>query len=215
MTGSIRLCLLAAGAFALAACTGNVSLAPAYGEQGVATNASLPQAQQQWWQRLQALCGNAYVGTLIRAPQGDNTFRDSRVVMHVRDCSDERVRIPLAIGDNLSRTWVFTRENGRILFRHDHRHEDGSPEPMTDYGGYTSNAGSADTQMFPADDITADAIPGSGQRSVWLVEIHPDERFVYAANRVGTERGFQVDFDLANPVEAPPAPWGWQDANEG
>ena len=106
---------------------------------------------------------------------------------------------------------MFTREDGRIVFRHDHRHADGRPEPMTDYGGPTGNRGSADTQMFPADDITRDAIPGSGQRSVWLVEIHPGERFVYAANRVGTERGFQVDFDLAVPVDAPPAPWGWED----
>ena len=45
----------------------------------------------------------------------------------------------------------------------------------------------------------------------WLMEIHPGERFVYAANRVGTERGFQVDFDLASPVPAPAAPWGWED----
>lgn len=172
---------------------------------------TLPASQQQWWDALQTLCGKAFEGTLIRAPEADNTFRDARTVMHVRDCSDTRVRIPLAIGDNLSRTWVFTREGDRIVFRHDHRHPDGTPEAMTEYGGITSNAGSADVQMFPADDITVAAIPGSGQRSVWLVEIHPGERFVYAANRVGTERGFQVDFDLGKPVAAPPAPWGWSD----
>lgn len=182
----------------------------------LALGAGLAQAagddpQAAWWERLQGLCGQAFEGQLVRAPADDRTFRDQRVVMHVRDCTPGRVRIPLAVGDNLSRTWVFTREDGRIVFRHDHRHADGRPEPMTDYGGPTGNCGSADTQMFPADDITRDAIPGSGQRSVWLVEIHPGERFVYAANRVGTERGFQVDFDLAAPVQAPPAPWGWED----
>lgn len=164
-----------------------------------------------WWQRLQALCGNAYEGRLVRAPDGDDTFRDKRVVMHVRDCSDERVRVPLVIDDDRSRTWVFTRTAAGIELRHDHRHDDGMPEAVTMYGGATSNAGSADTQMFPADDRTRAAIPGSGQRSVWLVEIHPGERFTYAANRVGTERGFQVDFDLARPVDAPDAPWGWED----
>jgi hypothetical protein len=65
--------------------------------------------------------------------------------------------------------------------------------------------------MFPADDLTREAIPGSGLRSAWLMEIHPGGRFVYAASRVGTERGFQVDFDLASPVPAPAAPWGWED----
>jgi len=168
-------------------------------------------ARDAWWARLQALCGQAFQGTLVRAPADDTTFRDRRAVMHVRECSAERVRIPLVIDEDRSRTWVFMRDadTGAIGFRHDHRHADGSPEPMTMYGGWTPNRGSADTQLFPADDLTAAAIPGSGQRSVWLVEIHPGERFVYAANRVGTERGFQVDFDLTAPVQAPSAPWGW------
>lgn len=164
-----------------------------------------------WWERLQALCGNAYEGRLIRAPEGDTTFRDKRVVMHVRDCSAERVRIPLVVDGDRSRTWVLTWTQSGIQLKHDHRHEDGTPDTVTMYGGTTSNAGSADTQMFPADDETRRVIPGSGQRSAWLIEIHPGERFVYAANRVGTERGFQVDFDLARTVSTPEAPWGWQD----
>lgn len=164
-----------------------------------------------WWQRLQALCGNAYEGRLIRAPEGDTTFRDKRVVMHVRDCSAERVRIPLMVDGDRSRTWVLTWTESGIQLKHDHRHEDGTPDTVTMYGGTTSNAGSADTQMFPADDETRRVIPGSGQRSAWLIEIHPGERFVYAANRVGTERGFQVDFDLGRTVSTPEAPWGWQD----
>ncbi len=164
-----------------------------------------------WWQRLQALCGKAYLGQLVRAPADDATFRDRRVVMHVRDCSPDRVRVPLVIDDDRSRTWIFSRDSQGIRFQHDHRQPDGSPDAVTLYGGRTSNAGSADTQMFPADDETARVIPGSGQRSVWLVEIHPGQRFTYAANRVGTERGFQVDFDLTTPVAAPEAPWGWRD----
>lgn len=163
-----------------------------------------------WWDRLQALCGNAYEGQLIRAPEGDDTFRNKRVVMHVRDCSDDQVRIPLVVDDDRSRTWVLTRREGRVELKHDHRHEDGRPEQMTMYGGTSSNAGSVDTQMFPADEHTREAIPGSGLRSVWLMEVHPGERFTYAANRVGTERGFQVDFDLTLTVDAPPAPWGWE-----
>ncbi len=164
-----------------------------------------------WWERLQALCGNAYAGTLVRAPEGDDTFRDKRVVMHVRDCSETRVRIPLVVDDDRSRTWILSRTAGGIELKHDHRNADGQPDAVTRYGGTTSNAGSADTQMFPADAQTREVIPGSGQRSVWLIELHPGERFVYAANRVGTERGFRVDFDLTRPVPAPEAPWGWID----
>lgn len=164
-----------------------------------------------WWQRLQSLCGNAYEGRLIRAPEGDTTFRGKRVVMHVRDCSAERVRIPLVVDGDHSRTWLLTWTVSGIRLKHDHRLEDGTPDAVTMYGGTTSNTGSADTQMFPADEETRRVIPGSGQRSAWLIEIHPGERFVYAANRVGTERGFQVDFDLTRTISAPEAPWGWQD----
>lgn len=164
-----------------------------------------------WWQRLQQLCGKAYAGTLVRAPDGDDTFRDKPVTMHVRDCSATRVRVPLVVGDDRSRTWVFTRSGDAITLRHDHRHADGSPDAVTQYGGSTSNRGSAEVQMFPADEQTREGIPGSGLRSVWLVEIYPQVRFVYAANRVGTARGFQVDFDLTRPVPPPAAPWGWQD----
>ena len=173
--------------------------------------ASTDDTSQAWWERVQSLCGSAFQGALIRAPEGDDTFRGKRVVMHVRDCSPQRIRIPLVVDQDRSRTWVLTRRGDRIELKHDHRHEDGRPEAMTMYGGTSTNAGSADTQMFPADDQTRDAIPGSGLRSAWLIEVHPGERFVYAANRVGTERGFQVDFDLTRPVQAPPAPWGWED----
>lgn len=178
---------------------------------GAASASDTPADASAWWERLQSLCGNAYEGTLIRAPEGDDTFRDARVVMHVRDCSADRVRIPLVVDADRSRTWVLTRTPAGIELKHDHRHADGTPDTMTMYGGTTSNAGSADTQMFPADAQTREVIPGSGLRSAWLIELHPGERFIYAANRVGTDRGFQVDFDLTRPVQAPEAPWGWTD----
>lgn len=168
-------------------------------------------SQQAWWQRLQALCGQAYAGTLVRAPADDDTFRGRQVRMHVRHCDAHQVRIALVIGDDRSRTWVFQRHADVIGFSHEHRQPDGQPAAPTGYGGRTGNSGSADSQMFPADEHTRQVIPGSGLRSVWLVEIHPGERFVYAANRVGTERGFQVDFDLRRPVPPPPPPWGWRE----
>lgn len=177
----------------------------------VAGTASGGDPQQQWWERLQALCGKAYSGQLVRAPEGDDTFRDRSVLIHVRDCTSDQVRIPLVVDDDRSRTWVLRRTAGGIELRHDHRKADGSADAVTMYGGITTNAGSAGTQMFPADDQTREAIPGSGQRSVWLMEIHPDGRLVYAGNRVGTDRGFQLDFDLSQAVPAPPAPWGWED----
>ncbi|MGY6533272.1 hypothetical protein [Glycocaulis sp.] len=174
-----------------------------------ATGAS--HAQDGFWERLSALCGQAHGGELIRAPEGDTTFEGRALVMHVRDCTPDRIRIPFVAGDDLSRTWVLTRhEDGRIELRHDHRHDDGTDEDVTMYGGFSPSEGGPHGRIFPADDQTNTVIPGSWP-NVWMMEVHPGERFVYFVQRLGTERAFRVEFDLSQEVDAPPAPWGWED----
>ncbi len=164
----------------------------------------------EYWARLQALCGQAFEGTLLQAPAGDTSFEGQRLVMHVRSCEENRIRIPFVVGDDLSRTWVLTRDGDRIELRHDHRHQDGSEDEVTQYGGFTPNPGSSHTQIFPADQQTFDTIPNAFP-NVWLMSVEPGERFTYAVWRLGTERAYRVSFDLSRSVEAPPAPWGWQD----
>lgn len=164
----------------------------------------------QYWSNLQALCGNAYAGEVIEEPAGEEGFSGQRLVMHVRDCSDERIRIPFVVGDDLSRTWILTREDGRIELKHDHRHEDGSHDEVTMYGGTATNAGRAGEQYFPADEQTRKVIEEAFS-NVWVMRIEPGEAFTYGLWRLGTPRVFRIDFDLTEPVEPPPAPWGWED----
>lgn len=172
--------------------------------------AALASPLDDYWANLQDLCGNAYEGELITHPEGETGFVDQRLVMHVRDCSEERIRIPFVVGDNLSRTWVLTRSDDRIELKHDHRHEDGTPEQTTMYGGTSTNAGRAEEQYFPADEQTRQVIEDAFS-NVWVMRVHPGETFTYGLWRLGTPRVFQVDFDLTETVEAPPAPWGWED----
>src|SRR5688500_13270710 len=76
-----------------------------------------------FWAELQKLCGKAFAGTVAAAPADDTTFKDKALVMHVRACESDRIRIPFFVGDDRSRTWVLTRRaDGRILLKHDHRH---------------------------------------------------------------------------------------------
>jgi hypothetical protein len=42
--------------------------------------------------------------------------------------------------------------------------------------------------------------------NVWVVGLVPDSTYSYALTRPGRE--FRIDFNLANPVENPPPPWG-------
>jgi hypothetical protein len=159
-------------------------------------------------ENLQANCGKAFEGKLI-SPESDPRF-EGRLVMQVRSCEEGRIRIPFYVGDDRSRTWVLNLENaGLIQLKHDHRHEDGSEDKVTQYGGKASNTGSATTQFFPADQFTADLLPAA-VGNVWWITL--DEiSFTYNLRRLGSSTVFTVKFDLTQPIEVPDGPWGWVD----
>ena len=159
-----------------------------------------------FWKSLQPLCGKAFEGRVIEAPPGDTTFADKRLVMHVRTCGPDAVRIPFHVGDDRSRTWVITRPGGSLRLKHDHRHEDGSEDKITQYGGDARDGGSAERVEFGADAHTVSLIP-EAKTNVWTIELVPGRHFVYALRREGTDRRFRIEFDLSREVPAPPAPW--------
>src|SRR5688500_9410310 len=149
----------------------------------IAVSAITVQAQAEpantvFWRELEKLCGKAYAGTVAAAPADDTTFKGKTLVMHVRSCEPNRIRIPFVVGDDRSRTWVLTRVKGGILLKHDHRHEDGKPDKVTMYGGLTTNAGLATRQVFPADAATSKIIPAAAA-NVWWVELVPGEYLTY------------------------------------
>jgi hypothetical protein len=163
--------------------------------------------QDAFWQRLQSLCGQAYRGRLVEGNASDDAFRQAALVMHVRRCTPAEIRIPFHAGADRSRTWVLSRTAQGLRLKHDHRHEDGSEDAITQYGGDTRDRGTAGHQEFHADAHTASLIPAAAA-NIWTVEIVPGAQFAYALRREGTDRRFRVEFDLARPVAAPPPPWG-------
>jgi hypothetical protein len=167
-------------------------------------------ARDAWWASMQELCGNAYAGEMVRYDADmDTGWLDRDVIMHVRECSPDEIRIPLHVGENRSRTWVLTRTAEGIRLKHDHRHPDGTEEASTQYGGDTQDSGTANRQVFPADQHSRSLFEAQnhpdGVHNVWAMEIHPGERFSYSLTRFN--RDFGADFDLSRPVAAPPPPW--------
>ena len=163
---------------------------------------------QQFWQSLTELCGKSFEGQL-ELPEDDAQFGGKRLIMHVRSCSDTIIKIPFFVGDDRSRTWVFTLQDSRLQLKHDHRHEDGSSDEITMYGGTSTNEGQMGLQVFPADQETKELIPAASS-NVWWVTIL-DTEYTYNLRRLGTERVFRVVFDLTKEVSTPEAPWGWKD----
>jgi hypothetical protein len=160
-----------------------------------------------FWARMRALCGRAYAGRVVEAPPADTTFAGKALVMHVRSCRGREIRIPFHVGENRSRTWVLTRTAEGLRLKHDHRHEDGVPDSVTQYGGDARRPEAPSRVEFPADSFTARLIPRAAT-NVWTLELEPGRRFVYALRREGTDRRFRIEFDLARSVPRPPPPWG-------
>ncbi|HYM99258.1 MAG TPA: hypothetical protein VET25_05910 [Aestuariivirgaceae bacterium] len=176
----------------------------------IAVPAQTAPANAVFWGELQKLCGKAFQGAVAAAPADDTTFKDKALVMHVRSCEKDRIRIPFVVGEDRSRTWVLTRNESRILLKHDHRHPDGTSDKVTMYGGLTTNVGMPTRQVFPADQESVTIIPAAAT-NVWWIELVPGEHFSYNLRRMGSERFISIKFDLKTPVKAPEAPWGWKD----
>lgn len=164
-------------------------------------------ASQRFWETLSSHCGKAYEGKLV-SPESDPRFA-GKLVMHVRSCDEGTIRIPFFVGEDKSRTWVLTKEEGLIKLKHDHRHEDGSEDKITQYGGTASNTGFDGMQIFPADQETTDLIPYAAG-NVWWITVD-ETSFTYNLRRIGSETLFTVKFDLTTPIDIPDAPWGWND----
>ena len=191
--------------------------------------------QDAFWAALSSHCGKAYAGRMVSDEEVDAEMRGADMAMHVRECSEREIRVPFHVrtqgGEwDRSRTWILTRTGADgaegLRLKHDHRHEDGSEDAVTMYGGDTAEKGTARAQDFPVDEESVALFRGEGlgqlfrregleqsATNVWRVEVDPagaaDARFAYQLSRTGEHaRLFRVEFDLTSEIEPPPAPWG-------
>ena len=168
---------------------------------------STASGQAGLWSALQALCGQAFEGRLVEGTEpSDAEIGKQRLVMHVRSCSEDELRVPFHVGENRSRTWVITRTGEGFRLKHDHRHEDGSEDAVTQYGGDTREVANPLSLDFHADALTAQMLPASAT-NIWTLSAEPGKTFSYALRREASGRRFRVEFDLTRPVPAPPDPW--------
>jgi hypothetical protein len=181
---------------------------------GCASLAS-PRPADAFMARLQALCGKAYEGRVVTTDPADASFAGKTLVMHVRECRPGEVRIPFHVGDDRSRTWIVTRTATGLRLKHDHRHQDGTPDELTMYGGDTAAPGTAERQLFPVDSESIALFTRTNRTvsntNVWAMEVRPAV-FAYELRRppIPGGRFFRVEFDLTRPVTPPPPPWGAQ-----
>ena len=168
--------------------------------------AQVEKPSEIFWKNLEKHCGKAYEGKLAEHITRDD-FTGKKLTMHVKSCSSNEIKIPFNVGDNYSRTWVLTKKDGIITLKHDHRHENGTSETITFYGGTNTNFGFKDFQMFPADQETANLIDYAST-NIWWITLD-DTTFSYNLQKAGSKTPFNVYFDLTKEIAIPSAPWGW------
>jgi hypothetical protein len=194
---------------------------------GCATPSTGTDPQTAFWRALSSHCGKAYAGRMVTADAADADLAGAAMVMAVRDCSATRIAVPFHVQNadgswDRSRTWLITRTGQGLRLKHDHRHEDGSADAVTFYGGDTASPGTARTQSFPVDAENIAMFRREGLTAsvtnVWSVTADPagTPGGVYAyelrrtvAGGAPAERHFRVEFDLTRAVEMPPPAWGW------
>lgn len=164
--------------------------------------AAAPQPADAFFAELTALCGQSFEGEVTTSDPADADFRGKRLLMTVRDCSADEIRIPFAVGEDRSRTWIVSRTAQGLRLKHDHRHADGTPDVLTMYGGDTAAPGAPTRQEFPVDAESKALFQREGRTvsltNVWAMELQPGRAFVYELSR--PNRLFRVKFDLTRPV---------------
>lgn len=167
-----------------------------------AVRSSSGPAQNGFFARLTALCGQRFEGQVVTTDPADSDFAGQRLVMHVRDCSADEIRIPFAVGEDRSRTWILTRTAQGLRLKHDHRGPDGKPDGFHWYGGTALTLGTEARQDFPVDAYSIEMFNAwdapVSTTNIWAVEAHPDQMFAYELRRAN--RHFRVEFDLTRPV---------------
>lgn len=156
-------------------------------------------------EQFKALEGQYFEGVIIEGGKEGDGFTGKRLLMEVMSYDDREVRIPFYVGDDKSRTWILSYSNNVITLKHDHRHEDGSADKVTFYGGTSPNEGSQTIQVFPADNETCELIDYACQ-NVWWITMD-GTTYTYNLRRIGSDRLFVVKFDLTKPVKSDFKPW--------
>ena len=134
--------------------------------------------EDAFWNALLQQCTHIFTGQSTFPDTPEDSFYGKNLVANFINCTDTKIHVPFHVGDNKSRTWIFSKlDNGKIQLKHQHLHADGSVDEVSNYGG-TSIGGDIEINElsktihvhFPADDFTKQLIP-EASTNVWTIEL--------------------------------------------
>lgn len=143
---------------------------------------------------LKTLDGQTFEGRMSYTNKVDDPM-DQPMTMRVEMVSDDQVRIPFAVGEDQSRTWILTRTEEGLQLKHDHRQPDGTPDDLTNYGGTAQPSGLGNLIVFPADAETVEMLPEAASNH-WSFRMSPCGSNLFYYLERHAEPRFEAAFDL-------------------
>ena len=160
-----------------------------------AENIQVLSPESAFFQSLADRCGDTYYGESVYPDNPEHELYGASLKMTIESCTENQIRIPFQVNDDKSRTWILTLSDEGLLFKHDHRYEDGTPHDLTNYGGWATDGGSATRMSFPADAETAELLP-EAVTNVWTMEFDLQKnQFTYFLQRHSQPR-YKAEFSL-------------------
>jgi len=156
------------------------------------------QGDKEFFKAIRSLEGKTFYGKAIYMPDTTkaNDFWGKVLSFKVSRGKRSELKLPFNVGENQTRTWILTKTQGGIRLKHDHRHTDGSPDSITNYGGDSDQKlGNRFAQYFPADEFTSNLIPAA-KTNQWIMEFSPDRKKFYYILERNNELRFKAEFNL-------------------
>jgi len=174
----------------ITSCNSNSDQKPSESENVVSVS-----SESAFFQSLAERCGDVYYGNSVYPDDPNHELYGAELKMTIESCTENEIRIPFQVNEDRSRTWILTLSDEGLLFKHDHRHEDGTPHDLTNYGGWAANGGSPTKMSFPADSETAEMLPEAAT-NVWTMELDlENNQFTYFLERHSQPR-YRAAFSL-------------------
>lgn len=164
-------------------------------KQSKGVNEIIVSAEEAFFQNIADRCGDTYQGESVFPDDPAHDLYGAKLQMTIESCTDSEIRIPFQVNEDKSRTWILTLTDEGLLFKHDHRHDDGTPDDITNYGGWASEGGTSTLMSFPADEDTATLLP-EAVTNVWTMELDlTNNQFTYFLERHNLPR-YRAVFSL-------------------
>ena len=134
--------------------------------------------EESFWYALSQQCTHIFTGQSSFPDNPEDSFYGKTLIADFAHCTDTEIRVPFGVGENKSRTWIFSKlDNGKIQLKHQHLHDDGSVDEVSNYGGISTGGEIVINEQsktihvhFPADDFTKKLLP-EASTNVWTIEL--------------------------------------------